>query len=128
MWKVLLLVKFKIFEKNSKPIIQISIDKEENFFTPEEILAMILAKMCEISVSWISILVSLLLGYIDFQQEGYLGKTITHALVTVPSDFNDAQRRATIDAIILTGLHIIRLCNESTPAALSAFQLDQKER
>lgn len=51
MWKVLLVVKFKIFEKNSKPIIQISIDKEENFFTPEEILAMILAKMCEISVS-----------------------------------------------------------------------------
>ena len=42
---------FKIFEKNSKPIIQINIDKEETFFTPEEILALILGKMREIAVS-----------------------------------------------------------------------------
>lgn len=30
--------------------------------------------------------------------EGYLGKTITDAVVTVPAYFNDSQRQATKDA------------------------------
>ncbi|CAF1282118.1 unnamed protein product [Adineta ricciae] len=42
---------FKVIEKNSKPIIQISTGKEQKLFTPEEISAMVLGKMREIAVS-----------------------------------------------------------------------------
>ncbi len=42
---------FKVIEKNSKPIIQISTGKDDKLFTPEEISAMVLGKMREIAVS-----------------------------------------------------------------------------
>jgi heat shock protein 5 len=42
---------FKVLEKNSKPIIEISTGKEQKMFTPEEISAMVLGKMREIAVS-----------------------------------------------------------------------------
>ena len=51
-----------------------------------------------------------------------MGIKITHAVITVPASFNDAQRQATIDAGALAGLNVIRLLNETTAAALSAFQ------
>ncbi|CAF5188843.1 unnamed protein product, partial [Rotaria magnacalcarata] len=70
---------FKVSEKNSKPIIEVNTGKEKKLFTPEEISAMVLGKMREIA-------------------EAYLGKKVTHAVVTVPAYFNDAQRQATKDA------------------------------
>lgn len=36
--------------------------------------------------------------------ESYLGKTVTHAVVTVPAYFNDSQRQATKDAGRIAGL------------------------
>jgi len=36
--------------------------------------------------------------------EAYLGKTVAHAVVTVPAYFNDAQRQATKDAGVIAGL------------------------
>jgi len=42
---------FKVIEKNSRPIIQINIGKEQKLFTSEEISAMVLGKMREIAVS-----------------------------------------------------------------------------
>jgi molecular chaperone DnaK (HSP70) len=51
---------FKVSEKNSKPIIQINTGKEEKYFTPEEISAMVLGKMREIAVSSFFIFVSIL--------------------------------------------------------------------
>ncbi len=42
---------FKVVERKAKPIIQINTGKEEKFFTPEEISAMVLGKMREIAVS-----------------------------------------------------------------------------
>ena len=51
-----------------------------------------------------------------------MGIRITHAVITVSASFNDAQRQATIDAGALAGLNVIRLLNETTAAALSAFQ------
>ncbi|CAF1266863.1 unnamed protein product [Adineta steineri] len=98
---------FKVIEKNSKPIIQINTGKEEKYFTPEEISAMVLGKMREIA-------------------EAYLGKKVTHAVVTVPAYFNDAQRQATKDAGTISGLNIIRIINEPTAAAI-AYGLDKKE-
>ncbi|CAF0997097.1 unnamed protein product [Adineta ricciae] len=98
---------FKVIEKNSKPIIQISTGKEQKLFTPEEISAMVLGKMREIA-------------------EAYLGKKVTHAVVTVPAYFNDAQRQATKDAGTISGLNVMRIINEPTAAAI-AYGLDKKE-
>ena len=98
---------FKVIEKNSKPIIQINTGKEQKLFAPEEISAMVLGKMREIA-------------------EAYLGKKVTHAVVTVPAYFNDAQRQATKDAGTISGLNVMRIINEPTAAAI-AYGLDKKE-
>jgi molecular chaperone DnaK len=55
-----------------------------------------------------------------------LGKTVTQAVITVPAYFNDAQRRATIDAGDIAGLKVLRIINEPTAAAL-ALELDRAE-
>lgn len=98
---------FKVIEKNSKPAIQINVGKDEKLFAPEEISAMVLGKMREIA-------------------EAYLGKKVTHAVVTVPAYFNDAQRQATKDAGTISGLNVMRIINEPTAAAI-AYGLDKKE-
>jgi len=98
---------FKVAEKNSKPVIEINTGKQVKIFTPEEISAMVLGKMREIA-------------------EAYLGKKVTHAVVTVPAYFNDAQRQATKDAGTISGLNVLRIINEPTAAAI-AYGLDKKE-
>jgi len=51
--------------------------------------------------------------------EGYLGKKVKHAVVTVPAYFNDQQRQATKDAGTIAGLDVRRVINEPTAAALA---------
>lgn len=68
---------FKIVEKSSKPYIEVSVNNTKKTFAPEEISAMVLTKMKETA-------------------EAYLGKKVTHAVVTVPAYFNDAQRQVHI--------------------------------
>merc|ERR1712180_493139 len=58
--------------------------------------------------------------------EAYLGKKVTHAVVTVPAYFNDAQRQSTKDAGVIAGLTVMRIINEPTAAAI-AYGLDKKE-
>ncbi|CCD29734.1 Chaperone protein HscA homolog [Candidatus Glomeribacter gigasporarum BEG34] len=48
----------------------------------------------------------------------------TDAVITVPAYFDDAQRQATKDAARLAGLHVLRLLNEPTAAAI-AYGLEQ---
>jgi molecular chaperone HscA len=55
--------------------------------------------------------------------EQALAGPLTGAVVTVPAYFDDAQRQATRDAARLAGLHVFRLLNEPTAAAL-AYGLD----
>src|SRR6267378_3780100 len=55
--------------------------------------------------------------------EAALGGALVGAVVTVPAYFDDAQRQATRDAARLAGLHVFRLLNEPTAAAL-AYGLD----
>merc|ERR1712165_153501 len=74
--------------------------------TPEEVSAMVLTKMKTIA-------------------EEYLGHEVTHAVVTVPAYFNDAQRAATKDAGTIAGLNVIRIINEPTAAAI-AYGLNEK--
>merc|ERR1719156_482383 len=75
-------------------------------FAPEEISAFVLQKMKAIA-------------------ESFLGQTITHAVVTVPAYFNDAERQATKDAGTIAGLTVARIINEPTAAAI-AYGLDKK--
>ncbi|MFN3629430.1 MAG: Hsp70 family protein, partial [Casimicrobiaceae bacterium] len=57
--------------------------------------------------------------------EATLGGPLHGAVVTVPAYFDDAQRQATKDAARLAGLHVLRLLNEPTAAAV-AYGLDQR--
>ena len=56
--------------------------------------------------------------------ENYLGKSVGHAVITVPAYFSDAQRQATKDAGSIAGLQVLRIINEPTAAAI-AYGLDK---
>ena len=58
--------------------------------------------------------------------EGFLGRKVSQAVVTVPAYFNDAQRQATKDAGKIAGLDVQRIINEPTAAAL-AYGLDKAD-
>lgn len=98
---------FKVVEKNTKPHITLTTSTGDQSFAAEEISAMVLVKMKETA-------------------EAYLGKKVTHAVVTVPAYFNDAQRQATKDAGAIAGLVVMRIINEPTAAAI-AYGMDKKE-
>ncbi|MFA0494783.1 Fe-S protein assembly chaperone HscA [Vibrio sp. 10N.222.54.B11] len=55
--------------------------------------------------------------------ESTLGGELAGAVITVPAYFDDAQRAGTKDAAQLAGLHVLRLLNEPTAAAI-AYGLD----
>jgi len=97
---------FKLVPKEGKPYIQVQYLGETKVFSPEEVSAMILTKMKQTA-------------------EDYLGKKVTHAVVTVPAYFNDAQRQATKDAGTISGLTVLRILNEPTAAAI-AYGLEDK--
>lgn len=76
-------------------------------FTPVEISAIILRELKKIG-------------------ENFLQEEITGAVITVPANFNDAQRQATKEAGEKAGLVVERIINEPTAAAL-AFGIDNME-
>ena len=76
-------------------------------FTPVEVSAIILKELKRIG-------------------EEFLQEEITGAVITVPANFNDAQRQATKEAGEKAGLIVERIINEPTAAAL-AFGIDNME-
>jgi len=56
--------------------------------------------------------------------ENHLHKKVANAVVTCPAYFSDAQRQATKDAGMISGLNVIRVVNEPTAAAL-VYGLDK---
>ena len=59
--------------------------------------------------------------------EAYLGEQVTHAVITVPAYFSDAERQATKEAGEIAGLTVDRIINEPTAAAL-AYGLDKGDQ
>jgi len=98
---------FKVVSnKGGNPGIEVTgADGKNKVYAPEQISAMVLGKMRETA-------------------ESFLGKNVTHAVVTVPAYFNDAQRQATKDAGVIAGLNVARILNEPTAAAI-AYGLDK---
>jgi len=89
-----------------KPMIEVNFKGETKRFASEEISSVVLHKMKEVA-------------------EAYLGREVKNAVITVPAYFNDAQRQATKDAGIISGLNVLRIINEPTAAAI-AYGLDKK--
>ncbi|KAJ3495257.1 hypothetical protein NLG97_g3527 [Lecanicillium saksenae] len=91
---------FTVISKKNHPIIKVNTKEGEKQFTPEGIVAMILAEMTEIA-------------------EGHLGGKVTHAVLTVPANFNDSQRQAVEKAGVIAGLTILRLIDEPIAAGMA---------
>ena len=83
------------------------VDIDGKKYTPQEISAMILAKL-------------------KADAESYLGEKVTEAVITVPAYFNDSQRQATKDVGAIAGLEVKRIINEPTAAAL-AYGADKED-
>jgi len=99
---------FKVVEgKNGDAYIEVEVGGKTERFAPEQISAMVLAKM-------------------KADAEAYLGEPVKKAVITVPAYFNDAQRQATKDAGAIAGLEVMRIVNEPTAASL-AYGLDKKK-
>jgi molecular chaperone DnaK len=100
-------VPYKLVEaSNGDAHVEVDVNGEKKRFSPQEISAMILAKL-------------------KADAEAKLGEKITQAVITVPAYFNDSQRNATKDAGKIAGLEVLRIINEPTAASL-AYGLDKK--
>jgi heat shock protein 5 len=99
---------FKLINKDGKPQIEVEVDGKAKAFAPEEVSSMVLTKMRKIA-------------------EGYLGQTVTNAVITCPAYFNDQQRASTKDAGSIAALKVLRVINEPTAAAL-AYGLEKKDQ
>ncbi len=92
---------------NGDAHIEVEVEGKPKAFSPQEISAMILAKL-------------------KADAETRLGESVTQAVITVPAYFNDTQRQATKDAGKIAGLEVLRIINEPTAASL-AYGLDKKK-
>ena len=100
---------FKVIsnKENNSSLIEVNKNNKIIQFTFEEISSFIIGKMIE-------------------SAEEYLNKKVKKLVITVPANFNDAQRNCTKQAALLAGVEVIRIINEPTAAAL-AYGLHEKD-
>ncbi|KAM6386858.1 heat shock 70 kDa protein 13 isoform 1-T1 [Alca torda] len=90
---------FKVFNNNGSA--EFSVTTSKTFrITPEHIGSQLLLKLKRMA-------------------EKNLGMRISKAVISVPAEFDERQRNATIKAANLAGLEILRVINEPTAAALA---------
>lgn len=77
-------------------------------FTPQELSAFVLRQLKQ-------------------DAERYLGGEVTEAVISVPAYFNNNQRAATLEAGRIAGLHVERLVNEPSAAALASSMLSDED-
>ena len=72
---------------------------------------------------------AIILRTLKERAEQVLGEAVTHAVITVPAYFTDAQRQATKLAGEVAGLEVLQIINEPTAAALTYdARSDETER
>jgi len=79
-----------LIESGPQDDVRIRIPNAGKSYTPQEISAMVLAKLKK-------------------DAEDYIGETVSRAVITVPAYFNDSQRQATKDAGKIAGLEVMRI-------------------
>ncbi|NWU18503.1 HSP13 protein, partial [Cephalopterus ornatus] len=90
---------FKIFSNNGSAEFSVTINGTFHI-TPEQIGSQLLLKLKRMA-------------------EANLGMPISKAVMSVPAEFNERQRNATIKAANLAGLRVLRVINEPTAAAMA---------
>ena len=100
---------FKIIgdSKGKNPIIEVIKNNETIQFTLEEISSFIIRKLVD-------------------NAENYVGRRVSKLVLTVPANFNNAQRNCTKQAALLANIEVLRIINEPTAAALAYGLQDKK--
>lgn len=96
-----------VADPQGRPKVRVEYNRKPVEFYPEEVSAMVLAKM-------------------KATAEAYLGCEVKDAVITCPAYFGDSQRQATKDAAVIAGLNCLRIINEPTAAAI-AYGLDNRK-
>ncbi|CAG7730955.1 unnamed protein product [Allacma fusca] len=88
---------FKIeSDKAGRPLIVV----KNKRFSPEEVTAEVLKHLKKLS-------------------ENHLKRSVTKAVITVPTNFNNKQREATRQSALLAGLEVLQIINEPSAAAMA---------
>ncbi|PAV89705.1 hypothetical protein WR25_01455 [Diploscapter pachys] len=91
---------FVVVSNEGKPLVKLTQYGKEKKLAAEEISSEVLKMMKKIAVN-------------------YLKEEVTKAVITVPANFDQRQRHATVEAAKLAGIEVIRLINEPTAAAIA---------
>lgn len=91
---------YTMLDLNKRPKIAVNYKGRSERFSSEEIASMLLSRIKE-------------------RTEQYLSQTVSDAVISVPGNFNDCQRQATIDAGTIAGFNVLGIINESTATAIA---------
>lgn len=95
---------YDVMEKHGKPCITVPIKGAKTCFYPEEVSSLVVERLKNMA-------------------EAYLNSTVRFAVITVPSNFNDAQRQMIKVVGTLAGLEVLRVINEPTSSGI-AYGMD----
>ncbi|KAA0191445.1 hypothetical protein HAZT_HAZT004041, partial [Hyalella azteca] len=90
-------------------VFEVEYRNEKVRLRPEEITALLIAKM-------------------KSDAENHLRSEVTNAVITVPVNFGNAPRQATLDAALIAGLESVTLINSTTAAAIAYWDHRPREK